>query len=288
MRFEYIRPQTLAEALKIIGDIPEARLLAGGTDILVELQERGACPPVLVDISRIEELNEISIEDGIITIGSMVTHALIAADSRLAHKASPLALGCAEVGSPQIRNKGTIGGNLVNASPAADAIPGLMALETSLLLAGPRESRELPLDEFLLGVKKNALKPGELLVSLSFPAMDGDEFGFFLKLGQRKALAISKVSAAGKIKFTGSQVASARIALGAVATTVIRAPRVEEYLIGKSLNPEIIQEAGKIAAGESRGISDIRSGADYRDEMAGLLVARGLENILHKSPSFSC
>jgi len=288
MRFEYVKPKNLAEALAILAEREGARPIAGGTDILVELQEGGESPPVLVDLSGLEELKGIREEEGAITIGALATHAEIAAHPGLSHQARPLALGCAEVGSPQIRNRGTIGGNLVNASPAADGIPGLLALGASVRLASATGERELPLEEFFLGVKKTAMHPGELLVSTGFAAMEGDEAGFFLKLGQRRALAIAKVSAAGRIGFDGSQVATARIVLGAVAVTALRARAAEEYLVGRGLNPETIAEAGRLAAEESRAITDIRSQAAYRDEMAGILVARGLDEILQQSCSFCC
>lgn len=285
MQFDYARPRTLSEALAALAAVPGARVLAGGTDILVEIQEGRAAPPLLVDLARIEGMDGIRIEGGTVTIGALVTHARIAADPRLAHQARPLALGCAEIGSPQIRARGTLGGNLVNSSPAADAIPGLMALETSVLLASAEGERELPLEEFLLGVKKNAMRPGEILLSVRFPAMGPGEGGFFLKLGQRKSLAIAKVSAAGRVALEGSLVSAARIALGAVATTVIRARAAEEYLIGRRLNPDTIAEAAGLAAEESRAITDIRSAAGYRDEMAGVLVGRGLESVLQETCS---
>ncbi|HOO77514.1 MAG TPA: xanthine dehydrogenase family protein subunit M [bacterium] len=279
MRFDYSRPRDLAKAVELLSRDPEARPLAGGTDILVGAQEGTARPSRLVDLAGIPELEGIREEDGKIFVGAAVTHAGICASPLLAAAAPLLIEGCAEVGSPQIRNRGTIGGNLVNASPAADGIPPLLALGAEVRIFGPAGARTLLLEEFLLGVKKTALEPGEVVVGVAFAPLGPDEAGFFLKLGQRRALAIAKVSAAGRVAFAGAAVKSARIVLGAVAVTAVRAASAEAFLEGKELTPETIAEAGRLAAGDSRAIADIRSTAAYRDEMAGLLVARGLERL---------
>lgn len=278
MEFEYLRPENLSGALEILarGDA-RTRVLAGGTDILVNIQEGLEAPRTLVDIGSLEELKKIEEKAGRIEIGALVTHARIVNSRRLQEKAFPLTQACAEIGSPQIRAKGTIGGNLANASPSGDSIPPLYVLGAVLTLRSLQGEREVPVDSFFTGVKKTVLQPDELLLKISLPVPASSGRGFFKKLGQRKALAIAKVSLAAWLEVERGKIKSPRLALGAVATTVIRAPQTESYLEGKSLNEEVIDRAARLIQKESRAISDIRSTARYRNEMAGLLLARGLE-----------
>jgi len=280
MKFNYQRVNTVSEALEVLsGNNETLKILAGGTDLLVMIQENLISPGELLDISRIEELKGIEEDEGRIRLGALVTHGRIAESSLLREKALPLVESCTEVGSPQIRNLGTIGGNLVMASPSGDSIPALYVLGAEVILASKEGERSIPIEDFLIGVKKSVIRPEELLVAVTFPGMRADDRGFFKKLGQRKALAISKVSISAIVSLRDGVVTSVRIALGAVATTVIRTPRTESFLVGQALTPEVISEAARLCSEESRAITDIRSTAGYRDEMAGLLLARGLEEI---------
>ncbi len=284
MKFNYQRVNTVSEALEALSGNNETRkILAGGTDLLVMIQEHLISPGELLDISGIEELKEIGEDDGMIRLGALVTHGRIADSPLLREKALPLVESCGEVGSPQIRNLGTIGGNLVMASPSGDSIPALYVLGAEVILASNEGERSIPIEEFLIGVKKSAIRSDELLVAVIFPGMGADDRGFFRKLGQRKALAISKVSTAAIVSLRDGVIASARIALGAVATTVIRTPRTESFLVGQPLTPEVISEAARLCSEESRAITDIRSNAAYRDEMAGLLLSRGLAEIAEEN-----
>ncbi|MEA1928681.1 MAG: xanthine dehydrogenase family protein subunit M [Candidatus Auribacterota bacterium] len=281
MKFNYKKVRTLQEALDILRESNESTgILAGGTDLLVMIQEKLISPAMVLDISGLDELREIEeLDDGRIRLGALVTHGRIAESALLEEKAIPLVEACTEVGSPQIRNLGTIGGNLVMASPSGDSLPALYVLGAEIVLSSTEGERVLPIEDFLIGVKKSVIRPDELLVAVIFPGMLPEDRGFFRKLGQRKALAISKVSTAAVISFGDGVIASSRIALGAVATTVIRTPRTESFLAGRALTPEVISEAAGICSEESRAITDIRSNAAYRDEMAGLLLSRGLEEI---------
>ena len=280
MKFNYQRVNTVSEALEVLsGNNETLKILAGGTDLLVMIQENLISPGELLDISRIEELKGIEEDEGRIRLGALVTHGRIAESSLLREKALPLVESCTEVGSPQIRNLGTIGGNLVMASPSGDSIPALYVLGAEVILASKEGERSIPIEDFLIGVKKSVIRPEELLVAVTFPGMRADDRGFFKKLGQRKALAISKVSISAIVSLRDGVVTSVRIALGAVATTVIRTPRTESFLVGQALTPEVISEAARLCSEESRAITDIRSTASYRDEMAGVLLARGLEEI---------
>ncbi|MDP8214915.1 MAG: xanthine dehydrogenase family protein subunit M [Candidatus Euphemobacter frigidus] len=280
MKFNYRRAGSLKEALEILSEGDESlKILAGGTDLLVMIQDKLISPGVLLDINGLEELKGIEESNGRIRLGALVSHGQIAADKLLREKALPLVESCGEVGSPQIRNRGTIGGNLVMASPSGDSIPALYVLGAEVSLKSRDGERVIPIEDFFTGVKKCVIRPDELLISITFPALGPDDRGFFKKLGQRKALAISKVSTAAVLTLRAGVVVSIRIALGAVGTTVLRAPRTEAFLTGKSLAPEVITEAARLCAEESRAITDIRSTGAYRDEMAGLLLARGLEKL---------
>jgi len=280
MKFNYQKVNTVSEALEVLSrDNKKSKILAGGTDLLVMIQENIISPDEVIDISSIEELKGIEESSGRIRLGALVTHGRIADSNLLREKAVPLVESCSEVGSPQIRNLGTIGGNLVMASPSGDSLPALYVLGAEVILASKEGERSIPIEDFLIGVKKSVIRPEELLVAVTFPGMRADDRGFFKKLGQRKALAISKVSISAIVSLRDGVVTSIRIALGAVATTVIRIPRTESFLVGQDLTPEVISEASRICSEESRAITDIRSTASYRDEMAGVLLARGLEEI---------
>ena len=280
MKFNYQKVNTVSEALEVLSrDNKKSKILAGGTDLLVMIQENIISPDEVIDISSIEELKGIEESSGRIRLGALVTHGRIADSNLLREKAVPLVESCSEVGSPQIRNLGTIGGNLVMASPSGDSLPALYVLGAEVILASKEGERSIPIEDFLIGVKKSVIRPEELLVAVTFPGMRADDRGFFKKLGQRKALAISKVSISAIVSLRDGVVTSVRIALGAVATTVIRTPRTESFLVGQDLTPEVISEASRICSEESRAITDIRSTASYRDEMAGVLLARGLEEI---------
>ncbi len=281
MRFEYHRPADLSEALDFIaargGDCAP---LAGGTDLLVMIQERLISPGVLLDLGGLEELKGIEESGGRIRIGALVSHRQAADSDLLAEKGPPLPASCREVGSPQIRTLGTIGGNLAMASPSGDTIPALFALSAAVVLQSRAGTRTMPIEDFFTGVKKSVRRPDELLTEITFPIPASPVRGFFKKLGQRKALAISKVSVAALVTLEAQKVGAIRIALGAVAPTVIRASRTEEYLTGRELNRETIASARTLCSEESQAITDLRSTARYRDRMTGLLLARGLAELI--------
>jgi CO/xanthine dehydrogenase FAD-binding subunit len=180
---------------------------------------------------------------------------------------------CSVIGGPQIRNRGTLGGNLANASPAADSVPSLAVSDAVVEVAGPTGRRELPVLELASGPRRSALRPGELIVGVRVPRREGVR-GAFLRLGQRQAQAISKVSVAVHVRGTGPRPDDVRVAFGAVAPTVIRAPRVEAALLAGSLERALVA-----AREEVRPIDDVRSTAAYRREMAAVLLRRALERL---------
>lgn len=259
----------------------EARVVAGGTDIILEI-ERGARKDVqtLIDISRVPGMDQIDLdEDGIIHIGANVTHNECVASKLIRENAFPLAQACWEVGSPQIRNRGTIAGNLVTASPANDTITPLMALDASLVLKSKNGERTVDLKDFYLGVRNTVLKPDEIVYEIQIPSLKKNDKGYFIKLALRKAQAISLVNVAVVAGFEQNRVTHAAISLGAVAPTIIRVAQAEDYLVGKVLDSETIEEAARLAMEAAKPISDVRSTAAYRKAMSRVITRRALSAI---------
>ncbi len=291
MWHDYFNVTSIEEALQILAERRErARLVAGGTDLLLEM-ERGVRQGIdtLVDISRIPNLDQIIMdEDEWIHLGPLVTHNHCV-DSKLIYEfAFPLAQAAWEVGAPQIRNRGTVAGNLITASPANDTITPLMALNAKVQLRSLRGVRLLPLASFYTGVRRTVMEPDEMLVDITFPALKSYQKGTFLKLGLRRAQAISLVNAAVILYLTGGkpgpgaqlEIEQAVITLGAVAPTIIHAREAEIYLKGRKLTDETVQQAAMLAMGAARPIGDVRSSADYRMEMVRVCVSRSLRSIL--------
>lgn len=276
----YYTPTTLDETLRLLARHgKEARIIAGGTDILIELERQIRTAQVLIDISHIPGLDRIELKNGAFHLGPLVTHQQVVASAQIVAQAYPLARACWEVGAPQIRNRGTIAGNLITASPANDTIVPLRVLGATVTLQSVRGKRTLPLHDFYKGVRKTAMADDELLVDIFFPAMSNEERGTFIKLGLRRAQAISVVNLAAILELHRDAIVKARIAFGAVAPTIVRAPEVENYLVGKSLTEEIIEQAGELAQNAAHPIGDVRGPADYRVEMMRVLTQRALRQI---------
>lgn len=276
----FIRPSTLEQALALLAEhAGDARLVAGGTDLLVELR-RGVRPTTtLIDISAIPGLRYVELDREQIRLGALATHNDILA-APFVRRMLPLAQAAREVGAPQIRARGTIAGNLVTASPANDTIAALIALDAELTLASAVGERVVPLREFYLGVRRTVLKPDEVVREIRFAALSEGWHGLFLKLGLRRAQAISVVNLAIVLHQQGGQVAEARIALGCVAPTVIRAAAAEQFLVGRALDPEACAEAARLAAGAATPIDDLRGSAEYRRTTTAALVEDGLRRIV--------
>jgi carbon-monoxide dehydrogenase medium subunit len=224
-------------------------------------------------------LDQIEQDDGTIRLGPLVTHNQVAGSAVCVEKACPLARACWEVGAPQIRNRATVAGNLITASPANDTITPLWALGARVTLRSVRGERTLSLPEFFHGVRKTDLQPDEMLTSISFPAIQPDERGTFIKLALRRAQAISVVNVATIVGLTDDRVTGARITLGSVAPTIVRAVHAEEYLAGKPLTDSVIAQAGELAISDARPIDDIRGTAEYRREMVRVTTMRALTQL---------
>jgi xanthine dehydrogenase iron-sulfur cluster and FAD-binding subunit A len=283
---EYIQPNSVEQVLKILSQAGgRARIVAGATDLILEL-ERGLRKgiDILVDITRIPGLDQIELDDdGVIHVGALATHNDCAASKLIRDRAYPLARAAWEVGAPQIRNRGTVAGNLITASPANDTITPLAALGASVRLLSARGERVVRLDDFYTGVRKTVMLPDEMLVDISFPAMTTQQRGTFVKLALRRAQAISLVNVAIVLDLDGFVVQSASITLGAVAPTIVHAEPAEAYLRNKGLSDVVIATAADLTQKASRPIDDIRGSATYRAAMVKVITARGLRAISENS-----
>ena len=279
---EYINASNTNEVLQILDERWErARIVAGGTDLILEM-ERGVRKGIdtLVDVTRIPDLDQIILdEEDNIHLGPLVTHNHCVASKLVVERAFPLARAAWEVGAPQIRNRGTVAGNLITASPANDTITPLMAMDAWVTLASRAGKRNVPLDHFYTGVRGTVMRPDEMLVDIVFPAMAQDARGTFIKLGLRRAQAISLVNAAIVLSIQDGRVGKASFTLGSVAPTIIHASQAEDYLVGRTLDDSTILTAAMLAEQVARPISDVRSPADYRSEMVRVCTLRGLQTI---------
>jgi carbon-monoxide dehydrogenase medium subunit len=277
---EYRQPQSLTAALDLLRERGEqARPVAGGTDVVVELS-RGIRPTrTLVDITAIPGLRQIVLTNGTISLGALTTHNDVVASALCRDRARPLAQACWEVGAPQIRTRGTVAGNLVTASPANDTITPLVALDAEVVLTSVGGERTVTLEDFYLGVRRTALAPGELLREIRFPALRENQRGRFVKLGLRRAQAISVIDAAVVLTLERDTIADARIALGAVAPTIVRAREAEVFLAGKHPTSEVCTAAADLACAAISPIDDVRGSAAYRLTTLGNLLARTLEDL---------
>jgi xanthine dehydrogenase iron-sulfur cluster and FAD-binding subunit A len=261
----------------------QARIVAGATDLILEI-EHGLHKNVnsLIDISRIPGLDQIHLtKDDSIHLGPLVTHNHCVASNLIRYRAYPLARACWEVGAPQIRNRGTVAGNLITGSPANDTITALMALDARVVLKSVRGERTIRLGDFYTGVRKTILQTDEILTDIWFPAIKINQRGTFIKLALRRAQAISIVNVALLLTFEQSIIQSATITLGAVAPTIIHAKKAQDFLIGKNLaDNEILTQAAFLAMESASPIDDIRASAAYRREMVRVITLRGLRSLL--------
>ena len=283
--FEMIRPTTLEEAIANLAAGGEKMMpIAGGTDLIVKMKDHLLEPSTLVDLSLIKELQGITVEGDRLRIGGAVTLTEITESKPVQANGFCLAQGASEVGSTQIRNRATIGGNIGNASPAADTVPALVALGASAQVVGKDGVREIPVEELFVGPGQTVLQLTEIIASVAFPLPNENATDYYVKLGKRKAQAISVVNAAVYLeldeqrkKFTG-----VRIALGSVAPTVIRAKEAEEWLVGKEVNAENIAAATSLIEKTIKPISDVRSSAEYRKQVSKKLVYKAIYEALER------
>lgn len=273
----YVAPSSLDEALAVVADHRErARVVAGGTDLLVELDRRvGDEVDVLVDLTRIAGLDTIVVDGDRLVLGPLVTHNQCATDTRVVEHALALAQASAEVGSPALRNRATIVGNIVTASPANDTISALVALGAELTLVSVDGTRTLAAAAFHTGVRSSVLEPHELVTEVRIPIVAGRR-SLFVKSGLRRAQAISVVHLALAVTEAEGAVTDCRIALGSVAPTIVRVGDAEAAIVAGGLAADAIADAAGLAASAVSPIDDLRAEASYRSDQVEVMVRRGL------------
>jgi CO/xanthine dehydrogenase FAD-binding subunit len=275
--FGYVAAKDIGHAVAALAEHgAKAKILAGGTDLLVELKHAVHNPQVIVDVSRLRELKTIAVADDGLHIGALATHGDIMASPIIRDMFPALVDAAHSIGAVQTRNLGTLGGNLITCVPSMDSGPTLMALEATLTVAGASGQRQMPLAELFVGPRKTSLKPGDLLVDIVIPKENLNKPAGFEKFGLRKGQALALVNAAAAFFIDKGKFSAPRIALGAVAPVVVRAPKAEAYLDGRAISPEAMAEAGRIAATEAKPIDDFRASADYRRDLIAVLVKRAL------------
>jgi len=272
----YERPATLPEAVELLDRLGErARIVAGATDLLLEMQRGVRSVDAMIDLSAIDGLDTVTLHDGVVSLGPSTTHRMIVESSTIVAHGLPLAQASLEVGSAQLRNRATVAGNLITASPANDTISALLALGASVDLTSVSDTRRVALSDFYTGVRRTVMRPNELMTAIRFPAMGQNDVGMFAKVGLRSAQAISVVHAAIVLTIDDGLVTAARIALGSVAPTVVLV-HAADALVGKELDDDAIADCAQRAADEVDPISDIRSSDAYRTHMVRVTVARML------------
>jgi len=279
-RYDYHQPDTLEEAFRLKKTIPDSLFISGGTDLMVRIKKRELSPRALISLRSIPGLS--GIENGkIIRIGAMTSISDILQNSLLYEKFPVLIDAAKFLGSIQIRNMATFGGNLCNGSPAADMAPPLLVLEAKVRLQGGQKSRDLPLEKFFRGPGETGLSPDEIMTDILLDPPEPDTHGVFLKKGRTK-MDLAVASVAALIRTEGNRCFKARIAAGSVAPVPMRLLEVETLLEGSSFSRELLTEAQELAAKSVSPITDVRSTADYRCHLVGVLLKRALEKLLDK------
>jgi carbon-monoxide dehydrogenase medium subunit len=256
----------------------EARALVGGTDLVPQIREGRRRASRIVDLKHIDELTAITVRaDGGVTIGAAATATVVSRHVAIAGTYPSIASSARLIGGLQVQNRASLGGNICNAAPSADAVPALLALAARAVIAGPNGRREIALSELLSGPGRTTLEPGELLVAIALPAPTPRSAAAYLRFTPRREMDIAIAGAAAWIALDGEgAIAAVRIVLASVAPTAIRAPTAEAILIGERPTPALMAEAGRLAAADARPISDTRGSADYRRTLVSVLTTRTL------------
>jgi carbon-monoxide dehydrogenase medium subunit len=275
--FAYVCPETVAHALAALRD-GDARPLAGGTDLIPQLRECRRRADRLVDLKRIPELTAIgALPDGGVSIGAAATASEVARQPGMAERYPAIALSARLIGGVQVQNRASLGGNICNAAPSADAVPALICHGARVSIAGPGGPREMDLELLFAAPGRTVLAAGEVLVSILLPPPPPRSAAAYLRFTPRREMDIAVAGAGALIALDGAgRIATARIALASVAPTPVRAPSAERALLGERPTEALLAEAGRRAAAEARPISDTRGSADYRRELVAVLTRRAL------------
>ena len=283
-RFELALPSTVDECLAALSEGGEVRVVAGGTDLLPQMKNGLVKPARVVDLSGIPDLKKLEIgSDGALHIGAAVTARDVELSGIVRDGFAGVAEGAGVIGSFQVRNLATVGGNVCNAAPSADVSPPLVAMDAVVVVAGPDGQRLLPITDFFQGVRRTALQPGELVVEVVVPAAGANSGGTYLRHTPRRELDIAVVGVGTQLTVQDGKCTKARIALGAVAPVIVRATEAEAALEGKEVTPELLDKAATLAVNSARPISDQRGSAEYRTHLVRVLTRRTLTTALERA-----
>jgi carbon-monoxide dehydrogenase medium subunit len=283
-KFEYHEPTTLEEACQIMSELGHgAKPLAGGTDLIVNMKKKMVSPGHLVSLSMIDDLKKIDTSNGLLKIGACLTAAELAESKEIRETLTALSRGAESLGSPSIRNLATIGGNLITARPAADLPPPLIAYGARVALKNSSGERLVSLEDLFLGPGETLIGPNEILTEIHVDAPPPSAGAAYIKLGVREALEISLVNVAAFISMgKDGSIQEARIVLGSVAPTPIRATSAEQILTGEKPSETLFSRAGEAASKDSKPIDDFRASAEYKRAMVEVLTQRALNQALIK------
>ena len=280
--FEYYAPDSVAEVCKMLTDFgARAKIFAGGTDLLPNMKHGLLAPEILISLKNICEMKKIEYVQGKgVVIGGRATHNEIVFSEVLEKKYKSVCSAAKSMAANQIRHLGTLAGNIVSSIPSADLPPILIALSSTVTLVGPKGARTIPLEEVFVTVRKTSIEPNEVLTEVVIPdqAMTGSKY---FKFALRKSGALATVGVAAAVQVEGKTIKDARIALGAVSPTPVRAPNAEKFLMGKEASDDVFEEAGKIASGECKPITDFRASAEYRTDMVRVFTKRALSEAVN-------
>jgi CO/xanthine dehydrogenase FAD-binding subunit len=286
---QYFAPQQIEEALEILSKYEkEIKVIAGGTDLLIQYYDRLYEVSSWLDLKNIKELKEIEIHQDQIEIGAMVTHTQLEKSEDIKKYFPILSQAAADIGSPQIRNRGTIGGNIVNASPAGDLLAPLMAYDAQFKLLSVQGEKIVPAEEFFIGPKKTILEPAQLLTRIILPLPSERTYGSWIKIGKRKALIIATITLALLVEMAedNKTIEDVKTCLGSVAPTPIKIKEVREKMIGKKFSELDFNQLGQIVEGKISPIDDIRGTREYRKDVAKNIMINALEEIASTRRSY--
>lgn len=278
----YVAPQKIEEVLEILSKYgKEIKIIAGGTDLLVQYYDRLYEVSAWLDLKNIEELKEIKIDQNQIEIGAMATHTQLESSADIKRYYPVLSQAAADIGSPQIRNRGTIGGNIVNASPAGDLLPALIAYRAQFKLLFNKKEVLIPAENFFIGPKKTILKPEQLLSKIIIPIPEQNTYSSWIKIGKRKALIVATVSLALVLSMAEDNkiIKEVRVCLGSVAPTPFEIMEIREKMIGRQFNQLDFNELGQLVEDRISPIDDIRGTKEYRQDVTKNIMINALKKI---------
>lgn len=285
--FDYVDAKSIGEVASLLeqgGD--QVRILSGGTDLLVQLREGRRAARLVVDVKRVPEMNVLEyLDDQGLQIGAAVSCARICSDPLVAARYPGLVDAISIIGGTQIQGRATVGGNLCNASPAADSAPALIVHRATCIVAGPQGEREIPVEDLFAGPGRNSLQPGEFLVAVRVPPPDPGFGAMYLRFIPRNEMDIAVVGAGAGVWLSedGSQFRAARISLGAVAPTPLLVQAAGDLLTGREVTQEAMRQAALLAREAARPINDMRGSVDQRRHLCGVLARRALEGAVERA-----